>query len=89
MIGDDKSPHAEDDEEHKAEPLLQWSTSRENELPLKVDPSNCKHCTPSYCLLPKNVNSYKRTSFPCKSLASVLTFSFLISVCDSPVKLPN
>ncbi|XP_015637764.1 paired amphipathic helix protein Sin3-like 6 isoform X2 [Oryza sativa Japonica Group] len=44
----------EDDEEHKAEPLLQWSTSRENELPLKVDPSNCKHCTPSYCLLPKN-----------------------------------
>uniref|UniRef100_A0A0E0L6F2 Histone deacetylase interacting domain-containing protein n=1 Tax=Oryza punctata TaxID=4537 RepID=A0A0E0L6F2_ORYPU len=56
--GDDESPLAEDEEESKAEPLLQWSPSRENELPLKVDPSNCKHCTPSYCLLPKN-SSYQ------------------------------
>ncbi|KAF0926708.1 hypothetical protein E2562_027143 [Oryza meyeriana var. granulata] len=52
--GDDESRHVEDDEEHNAQPLLQWCLSRENELPPKVDLSNCKHCTPSYCLLPKN-----------------------------------
>ncbi|XP_006654860.1 paired amphipathic helix protein Sin3-like 5 isoform X1 [Oryza brachyantha] len=52
--GGNESPDVADDEEHKAEPFLQWSPSRENELPPKVDLSNCKHCTPSYCLLPKN-----------------------------------
>ncbi|KAL5231788.1 hypothetical protein ABZP36_030564 [Zizania latifolia] len=52
--GNHKAHHLEDDEENKAEPLLQWSPSRENELPPIVDLSNSKHCTPSYRLLPKN-----------------------------------
>uniref|UniRef100_A0A0D9WKF8 Histone deacetylase interacting domain-containing protein n=1 Tax=Leersia perrieri TaxID=77586 RepID=A0A0D9WKF8_9ORYZ len=55
--GDDESPHVEldeDDEEYNPEPLHQWVISLEDKLPPKVDLSNAKQCTPSYCLLPKN-----------------------------------
>lgn len=52
--GNEESPHAEEDKEDKVEPLPDWSPSRENELPPKVDLGICTPCTPSYCRLPDN-----------------------------------
>ncbi|XP_044963462.1 paired amphipathic helix protein Sin3-like 3 isoform X1 [Hordeum vulgare subsp. vulgare] len=45
----------EGDEEGKVKPLREWTTSRIDELPPKVEPKELKrHCTPSYYLLPDN-----------------------------------
>ncbi|TVU01931.1 hypothetical protein EJB05_52578 [Eragrostis curvula] len=52
--GDGKSLVAEEYEGDKIDPLPDWSPSRENELPPKVDLSICTPCTPSYCLLPED-----------------------------------
>ncbi|KAL6848853.1 hypothetical protein ACP4OV_021436 [Aristida adscensionis] len=52
--GSGESLHAEEDEGDKIDPLPEWSPSRENELPPKVDLTICLPCTPSYCLLPEN-----------------------------------
>ncbi|KAL6618681.1 hypothetical protein ACP70R_033820 [Stipagrostis hirtigluma subsp. patula] len=52
--GNGESLHAEENEGDKIDPLPDWSPSRENELPPKVDLSICLPCTPSYCLLPEN-----------------------------------
>ncbi|XP_037444823.1 paired amphipathic helix protein Sin3-like 5 [Triticum dicoccoides] len=53
--GNGVSPHTEDDEEDKVKPLPEWTTSRIDELPPKLEPKELKrHCTPSYYLLPDN-----------------------------------
>ncbi|VAH23645.1 unnamed protein product [Triticum turgidum subsp. durum] len=53
--GNGVSPHTEEDEEDKVKPLPEWTTSRIDELPPKLEPKELKrHCTPSYYLLPDN-----------------------------------
>uniref|UniRef100_A0A0A8YZC4 Histone deacetylase interacting domain-containing protein n=1 Tax=Arundo donax TaxID=35708 RepID=A0A0A8YZC4_ARUDO len=52
--GNGGSLHAEEYEGDKIDPLPDWSPSRENELPPKVDLNICTPCTPSYFLLPEN-----------------------------------
>jgi hypothetical protein len=56
LIGNGESLHAEEYEGDKIDPLPDWSPSRENELPPKVDLRICMPCTPSYCRLPEDVN---------------------------------
>jgi hypothetical protein len=91
LIGSEESLLAEEDEEDEVEPLPDWNTSRhEGILPPKVNPKNFKRCTPSYYLLPKNVNSYKLVSFSCRLLKQLIqTYSFSITVYNSSIKLPN
>ncbi|VAH11510.1 unnamed protein product [Triticum turgidum subsp. durum] len=53
--GNGVSPHTEEDEEDKVKRLPEWTTSRIDELPPKLEPKELKrHCTPSYYLLPDN-----------------------------------
>ncbi|XP_062180610.1 uncharacterized protein LOC133885002 isoform X2 [Phragmites australis] len=52
--GNGESLHAEEDEGDKMDPLPDWSPSRANDLPPKVDLNICTPCTPRYHLLPEN-----------------------------------
>ena len=64
LIGYGELPHAEEDEEDKVKPLPDWNSSKAQELPPEVDPKKLERaCTPSYYLLPDNVNSYKPMCF--------------------------
>ncbi|XP_062232671.1 paired amphipathic helix protein Sin3-like 6 [Phragmites australis] len=55
--GNGESLHAEEYEGDKIDPLPDWSPSRENELPPKVDLNICPRCTPSCYLLPENCST--------------------------------
>ena len=57
---------------HKYSVRPDWSPSRENELPPKVNLDMYTPCTTSYYLLPKNVNSYKFMLFPFQLMTKFL-----------------
>ncbi|PUZ64523.1 hypothetical protein GQ55_3G149400 [Panicum hallii var. hallii] len=57
--GNGESLLAEEYEGDKTDPLPDWSSSRENELPPKVNLDMCTRCTTSYYLLPKNCLTLK------------------------------
>ena len=72
LIGNGESLYAQEYEGDKTDPLPEWSSSRENELPPKVNLDMYTPCTTSYYLLPKNVNSYKFMLFPFQLMTKFL-----------------
>ena len=72
LIGNRESLYAQEYEGDKTDPLPEWSSSRENELPPKVNLDMYTPCTTSYYLLPKNVNSYKFMLFPFQLMTKFL-----------------